>query len=205
VRIDVTALSASSSVQVQYLGWAYNPNPGGGGSGTVTSITCGTGATCSPTNITTTGIISASGGSSAFSSATVTVTSAQLKALNTTAVQLVAGVAGHYFSPIQATVEYVFGGTAYTMVGGSSFSIGIGATPNVAEVLLGVFSATGFVDQTSSQVVTVPIAAAGAPGQINAVSDVTGLGIYLETTGLGSLTLGDGTLKITVIYQNTTL
>jgi len=61
VRIDVTALSASSSVQVQYLGWAYNPNPGGGGSGTVTSITCGTGATCSPTTITTTGIISASG------------------------------------------------------------------------------------------------------------------------------------------------
>ena len=204
VRIDVTALSASSSVQVQYLGWAYNPNPGGGGSGTVTSITCGTGATCSPTTITTTGIISASGGSSAFSSATVTVTSAQLKALNTTSVQLVAGVAGHYFSPIQATVEYVFGTTAYTVTGFSSFSIGIGATAN--EVLLGGFNTAGFVDQTSSQVMTVPIAAAGAPGQINAVTDVTGLGIYLETLPAGSaLTLGNGTLKITVIYQDTTL
>ena len=203
VRIDVTALSASSSVQVQYLGWAYNPNPGGGGSGTVTSITCGTGATCSPTNITTTGIISASGGSSAFSSATVTVTSAQLKALNTTSVQLVAGVAGHYFSPIQATAEYVFGTTAYTIVGGPELNIGIGASG--AEYLLSYATFTGFVDQTSSQVVTIPVAAVGSVGQINAVTDVTGLGIYLETTGIGSLTLGDGTLKITVIYQNTTL
>jgi len=203
VRIDVTALSASSSVQVQYLGWAYNPNPGGGGSGTVTSITCGTGVTCSPTTITTTGIISASGGSSAFSSATVTVTSAQLKALNTTSVQLVAGVVGHYFSPIQATVEYVFGTTAYTVGGFSSFSIGIGATDN--ETLLGGFNTAGFVDQTFSQVMTVPIGSTNVT-QVNAVTDVTGLGIYLETLPLGSaLTLGNGTLKITVIYQDTTL
>ena len=203
VRIDVTALSASSSVQVQYLGWAYNPNPGGGGSGTVTSITCGTGATCSPTTITTVGIISASGGSSAFSSATVTVTSAQLKALNTTSVQLVAGVAGHYFSPIQATAEYVFGTTAYTIVGTPNLIIALGASG--AENLLSSTTFSDFVDQTSSQVVTIPVATVGSVGQINAVTDVTGLGIYLETTGIGSLTLGDGTLKITVIYQNTTL
>ena len=203
VRIDVTALSASSSVQVQYLGWAYNPNPGGGGSGTVTSITCGTGATCSPPTITTIGIISASGGSSAFSSATVTVTSAQLKALNTTSVQLVAGVAGHYFSPIQATVEYVFGTPAYTIVGNPQLDIGIGASG--AEQLLSSVGCSNFVDQTFSQVVTLEIATAGSPN-VNAVSDVTGLGIYLETTGIsGSLTLGNGTLKITVIYQDTTL
>ena len=202
VRIDVTALSASSSVQVQYLGWAYNPNPGGGGSGTVTSITCGTGATCSPTTITTTGTISASGGSSAFSSATVTVTSAQLKALNTTSVQFVAGVVGHYFSPIQATVEYVFGTTAYTIVGNPNLDIGIGASG--AEQLLSTVGCANFVDQTFSQVVTLEIATAGSPN-VNAVSDVTGLGIYLETTGVGSLTLGNGTLKITVIYQDTTL
>jgi len=174
----------------------------GGGSGTVTSITCGTGATCSPTTITTTGTISASGGSSAFSSATVTVTSAQLKALNTTSVQLVAGVAGHYFSPIQATAEYVFGTTAYTVVGTTIGNIGIGASG--VEVLLSQFQYPGLVDQTSSQVATIPIQTAGSVG-INAVSNVTGLGIYLETTGLGHLTLGDGTLKITVIYQDTTL
>jgi hypothetical protein len=205
VRIDVTVLSASSSVQVQYLGWAYNPNPGGGGSGTVTSITCGTGATCSPPTITTIGIISASGGSSAFSSATVTVTSAQLKALNTTAVQLVAGVAGHYFSPIQATVEYVFGGTAYTVVSNPNLVIGLG-TLEAENLLSTTFACANFVDQTSSQVVTIPIAAVGTVGQVNAVTDVTGLGIYLETTGIsGSLTLGNGTLKITVIYQDTTL
>jgi hypothetical protein len=131
------------------------------------------------------------------------VTSAQLKALNTTSVQLVAGVVGHYFSPIQATVEYVFGTTAYTVGGFSSFSIGIGATAN--EVLLGGFNTAGFVDQTFSQVMTVPIGSTNVT-QINAITDVTGLGIYLETLPGGSaLTLGNGTLKITVIYQDTTL
>jgi hypothetical protein len=125
-----------------------------------------------------------------------------LKALNTTSVQLVAGVAGHYFSPIQATAEYVFGTTAYTVVGTTIGNIGIGASG--VEVLLSQFQYPGLVDQTSSQVATIPIQTAGSVG-INAVSNVTGLGIYLETTGLGHLTLGDGTLKITVIYQDTTL
>lgn len=62
VRITSTALSGGGSVQFFYKGWAYNPTPGTG-TGTVTSITCGTGLTCSPGSpITTTGTISSSGG-----------------------------------------------------------------------------------------------------------------------------------------------
>lgn len=134
--------------------------------------------------------------------APLTLTSAQLKALQTTPVTIVPspstlqvdGVVSLWLIPKRLSLEYVFKTTAYTIGNAdNAFRLEyIGKTTSLAAPL-----ATGLVDQTASTVVTVGPSAAGNL----AVTNVKNLGFELKLIGTTpALTLGDGTVVVNFEY-----
>jgi hypothetical protein len=135
---------------------------------------------------------------------TYQLTSAQLLALNTTAVQLVpAPTTGqgvplppngfaYYVSKLKG--EYVYGGTAYT-IGGSSPLIQIEYTGKA--VSLASLNPTGLVDQT---VPTIQVAGATSGTNFN-LSACQNLGLEVKLGGTTpTLTLGNGSLYLHMEY-----
>lgn len=136
------------------------------------------------------------------------LSSAQLKALQTTAVSLVpapnTGVpmapaapgVGYALRPTRMMLEYIFNTTAYTIGNAdNAFQIEhIGKTTNLLKT-----NATGLVDQTSSQIIDVEPAVAGTViGLVNVVN----LGLEVKLVGTTpALTLGDGLLLIYLDYD----
>jgi len=135
------------------------------------------------------------------------LTSAQLLALNSTAVQLVApptvaGIpsymyppAGYLYIPTTLTLKYVYGTTAYT-IAGTSPVIQIEYTGQTTSLLN--ISPTGLVDQTANKIATVAL-------QSNAsttLSTIANLGLEVKLGGTTpSLTLGNGTVTLTLLYN----
>jgi hypothetical protein len=131
---------------------------------------------------------------------TFTVTSAQLKALFTTPVQLLpAPGSGLAYEVIALTSHYRYGTTAYTVgsFGGVRLIFNGGSTGNYYWF---VCAATGFVDQTSDQ---FQQGFANSSGQAAAIQVNQPLLLAGDTA---NPTLGDGTLTLTVDYKiiNTT-
>jgi hypothetical protein len=139
----------------------------------------------------------------------LTVTSAQLLALQNTAVQLVAPPIiassgaltylvpprGYIFIPTTLTMEYVYGGTAYTIAGTTPF-LTVEYTGQTTALLQ--ISPTGLVDQVVNRIATVATTSqAAASLTVNA-----NLGLELKLTGTTpSLTLGNGTVTVTLLYN----
>ena len=128
------------------------------------------------------------------------LTSAQLKALQTTAIVIepspstlaVTGVVSLLLVPKRLTLEYVFATTAYTIGNAdNAFQLEyIGKTTALASA-----NATGLVDQTASAVISVNPANAGAL----LLTNCKNLGFELKLVGTApALTLGDGTLNVTL-------
>jgi hypothetical protein len=142
-------------------------------------------------------------------SASVLVTSAQLLALTSAPVVLVPGVSGHYLSLQGAILEYIFGTTPYTIPASNEFDIQVGpsAVDGSDANIVGNIPATGFIDQSNDVIfdatnITItgglPL---GGGGNIPAPSsEASGQAIYLVEQGGTDVTVGDGTLKITVYY-----
>src|SRR5208282_5406017 len=108
------------------------------------------------------------------------ISSAQLLALQTT--------------PPVVTLVYFYGGTAYTITGGDTFLyIGWGSNPTT-EYAINDFSDTGFLDQTSSQLQAQAVLGGSVPLTLALGQPIT-LGIK------DSLTLGNGTMSVTMSYQ----
>ena len=136
------------------------------------------------------------------------LSAAQLKALQTTAVTLVAapnsGVgivpaapgAGYLLKPTSLFLEYIFNTTAYT-IGNADNAFQIeysGKTTNIVKS-----NATGLVDQAASEFISVAPAVAGTViGLTNAVN----LGLEIKLVGTTpALTLGDGLLLVVLDYD----
>ena len=141
-----------------------------------------------------------SSGSSPYKSASVTLSAAQIIALGSTPVQIVAGVAGVYLSIQQAIIEYIFGGTPFTTASGAIL-IGNGTTGLDANDLQQ--TASGFLNQTESLV-------QDSGGQIigntpTPSATLNGEGIYCCGVNGWNVTGGNGSLKVTVIYSEITL
>jgi hypothetical protein len=137
--------------------------------------------------------------------ATIMLASADLLALQTTAVQLVsapvtgAGImlppAGFALFPIRAAFEYVYNSTAYTIANSdNAFQIEYtGKTTALLSML-----ATGLVDQTAS---TYADNRATSPGAKIAITNAANLGLEVKLIGTTpALTLGNGTVYITLDY-----
>jgi hypothetical protein len=135
------------------------------------------------------------------------LTSAQLLALNTTAVQLVAppvttGIPGYLvpprgflYVPTTLSIEYVYGGTAYT-IGGTSPVIQIEYTGKAGNLIS--LSPTGLLDQTVNTVASVT--------SVNiapiALTNCANLGLEVKLGGTTpTLTLGNGTVVITLLFN----
>ena len=138
---------------------------------------------------------------------TYLLTSAQLLAIGTTAVQLVAPPTttllgnlippgGYLYVPSTLTMEYKFGGTAYT-VGGTTPSFQVEYTGQ--SVALISMLAAGLVDQAVSKVATN---FAPATGPIIANTLAANLGLEVKLVGgAAALTLGNGVVYLNMLYN----
>lgn len=128
---------------------------------------------------------------SAPQSASISLTSAELLALNATPQILISPPgSGNIIVVDRVSLSYGYGTVAYTVPGGSNFTFTIGGV-TVATAA----AAAGLVDQVVDKFLVTP-------GSTVASTNST----TLENTGLsftnsaGALTLGDGTLQVTVWY-----
>ncbi|HEX4503165.1 MAG TPA: hypothetical protein VH187_18685 [Scandinavium sp.] len=141
------------------------------------------------------------------SAAIVTLTSAQLLALQTTAVQLVAPPTvsglptylvpprGFLYVPTGLTAEYAFGGTAYT-IAGTTPVIQVEYTGKAVNLIS--ISPTGLVDQAVNT--TGSVFSTTSP--LVALTNAVNLGLEVKLGGTTPvLTLGNGTLTLHLLYN----
>lgn len=134
--------------------------------------------------------------------AQVTITAAQLKALNATPQTLVAAPgAGFYAIFDGATIELDYGTAAYAgIAAGEDLAI---RYTNGSGAIVGQCEATGFLDATADAVRRVmPFCGGGTPAS-PAASDITPVAnaaLVLHMTS-GEITTGDSPLYITIAYR----
>jgi hypothetical protein len=142
----------------------------------------------------------AASGGGAVTSRTTTLTSAQLLDLANTPIQVVpAPGAGKLIVPISYTIKYNHVTTPYTIQGGSTMIVqytnGLGLGSNVIAFVANTLN--GFFDSSASQVQVMGLNLSGVQSQVDA-NDLQGQGLFILING--ALTLGDGTLDVTVFY-----
>lgn len=125
------------------------------------------------------------------------LSSAQLLALQTTAIQLLNALGSNWaLYPTSLALQYRYGTTAYTIANSDNrFQIEYtGKSVNLLSSL-----ATGLVDQTANEIVIAKPAVVGA---IFAQTNMANLGIELKLAGTTpALTVGDGTVVVTLGYE----
>lgn len=139
-------------------------------------------------------------------SVSLLLTSAQLLALQTTAVQLVAPPVltggtislppkGFLYVPETLTLEYRFGGTAYT-IAGTTPVFQIEYTGKAVNLLS--MTPTGLVDQGADTVATTDLGV----GPIISLANSANLGLEIKLGGTTpQLTLGNGTVYVHMLYN----
>lgn len=130
--------------------------------------------------------------------ATVTLTSAQLLALSTTPITVIpAPGAGFYLWPQYYTMEYTFGGVAYTGTGSCSLIYGPPPIVNPTN-LITLYNWTA----VTSGIIHAAFSCAfiGLCGEgLTPITTINNAAVVFSAAN--ALTLGNGTLKITVNYS----
>jgi hypothetical protein len=145
--------------------------------------------------------VGSSSGGGSLSSASVTLSTAQIENLTATPVQVLAGVAGVYYSLQTVIAEHIFSGTPFTN-NGASFAVRLGSTPGSGGVGVGnsaIFAQNQFlnvsVNTLSDQTANIGVR------ENPTSSSVNGVGIFVGTNGSGSdASGGNGTVRVTVYY-----
>ncbi len=122
--------------------------------------------------------------------ATVSLTTAQLLALNATPISLVAATGANTMIVVdRVCLQYTYLTTAFTVPGGAQFTFTIGGIAAATQV-----AAAGLVDQTVNKIITSQGGLA-----VNTVSTLTNAPLLLTNT-IGALTNGLGSMTATVWY-----
>lgn len=130
---------------------------------------------------------------------TVQLTSAQLLALSTTPVSIVAAPgAGFYVFPIAYALEYIFGTKAYSTPAktNNAFFGWAGEAINSTNSPIAFAGWGTFIENTFSCLAFGPVGNAANVGIATSASANKALNFGVPN----ALTLGDGTLKITLVY-----
>lgn len=125
----------------------------------------------------------------AFKSATVTLTTAQVIALNATPIQLVAAQAGKLIQVVAVEMLYTKS-TAFTITSSKSLIVQY----HTSAVLINKVSTTGFIDQASSKTAMVLGMGAGGVGVGGQAVEITS-----DDSGVGAGTAS--TVAVTVYYN----
>jgi len=131
---------------------------------------------------------------------TVALTSAQLLALATIPILIApAPGAGKYLYPISFTLEYLFGGTAYhtPATTNNAFFNWIGQAINSADAPIAFTGWGVFIEKTASVLAFGPVGNAANTGIVLANATNQGLQFGIPS----ALTLGNGTLTVTLVYS----
>lgn len=149
-----------------------------------------------PGNLTVTGNITSNANTGLTQQvAKVTLSSAQLLALKTTPISLLAAPgAGKAIDVISITLRYVFGTTAYTLNAGT-FKIFYGTTAN-AHALVADQSAL-LTNTATKTIVGLPTLVVAADSDANSLNNA----IFAGNDGGANYTLGDGTVNVTLVYS----
>lgn len=127
----------------------------------------------------------------------VTITSAQLLALNGAPVQIApAGGPGTILVPDGLTARYIFGGTAYT-IGVSVLKLYIG-TISAGHALTASFS-TGLLDQANNRV--LPFIQIITPTTVDTDANYLNQPLQIGNDNATQLTLGNGQLEVMLEYS----
>jgi hypothetical protein len=133
------------------------------------------------------------------SQASVTVSSAEILALFTTAKTLLAAPgANKVYELVSATLTYVYNTTAYTV--GSSTNLAINYKDKTGAAVTTTRATTGFIDQTANSYSLFRPLTAQLALDANAINQP----LCLSLAGANP-TLGDGTFKLNLIYRVHTL
>lgn len=130
---------------------------------------------------------------------TVSLTAAQLLALSTTSIQIVAAPgAGNYILPIAYSLEYIYGGTAYhtPATTNNAFFGWSGSTINSVNSPIAFTGWGVFIENTFSCFAFGTVGNAANVGITTASSINTAIVFGVPN----ALTLGNGTLKVTLMY-----
>ena len=131
---------------------------------------------------------------------TVTLTSAQLLALSTTPIQIVAAPgAGKYIFPVSYALEYIFGTHAYSTPAKTNNAF-FGYTGNAINSINSPMALTGwgtFIENTFSCLMFGVVGNAANVGIT--LSQIVNQGIEFGVPN--ALTLGNGTMKVTLTYM----
>lgn len=131
----------------------------------------------------------------------VIITSAQLKALNATPVQLV-GAPGTNLALVflGATLYLPFLTTAYGAPNAAA-DLGIKYTNGSGAEVSPRIETTGFINSGSSAIRYVNQAASGAIGAVGDITPVSNAALVLHNVSANEYVTGDSTLKIRVFYK----
>lgn len=125
-----------------------------------------------------------------FKAATVTLSAAQVIALQATPIQLVAAKAGYVIKVAGVEMKYVMGSAAFTVTSSKHLTVQY----HTSAVQIEQIGTTGFIDQSSSQTAFTLGAGAGGVG-------IGGQAVEI-TSDDGSMGSGTGsTVAVTVFYD----
>ena len=129
--------------------------------------------------------------------ATVNISSTQIKAANTTPALVMAGISGHYYYLIQVALEYKFVSIPYIDPSSANINVQLGS-PVAADLPLNSEAATGFLDLTQSAIAVLTRIEDGSQPIFSAA--VSGQGIYVAFSS--AVTTGNGLLNVSAVYQD---
>lgn len=133
--------------------------------------------------------------------ADITITSAQLKALNATPVQLIAAPGTNLALVCLGAIFYLpYNTTAYATPAAAS-DLGIKYTNGSGAEASARVETTGLLDASSSQLRYVGEAAKGAVGAVGDITPVANAALVLHNLSATEYTTGDSPLKVRVFYK----